>query len=189
MPKNDRQMGELIALIIRQCVSDGDAVNLTGVGTFDEDELENLRFVADSAPTIFIAYVQEDADMAVRLYDDLVGAGIRPWIDKHRLMPGQNWPRAIQRAIESADFFVGCFSATAVRKRGQFPHELRLALKCADQMPLDDRFILPVRLDACTMPRHIDAIQHVDLFPEWERGVGCLVESVWVEFGKRMGRY
>lgn len=190
MSNADHEMGQLVALIVKQCIKDGDAVNLRGIGTFEEDDLENLRFIADSAPSVFIAYVQENSEMALRLHDDLAAAGLRPWIDERRLLPGQNWPRAIQRAIEGSDFFVGCFSGTAVRKRGQFPHELRLALKCADQMPLDDRFILPVRLDDCEIPRRIDsAIQHVDLFPDWDRGVDSLVRSVWAEFGKRMNRY
>jgi hypothetical protein len=190
MSDADHAMGELLARIVKQCVKEGDPVKLDGLGTFDEDDSENLRFIADSAPSIFIAYVSEDAELALRLHDDLAAVGLRPWIDKRRLMPGQNWQRAIQRAVECSDFFIGCFSGTAVRKRGQFPHELRLALRCADRMPLEDNFIIPVRFEPCHIPRRIQsAIQHVDLFLDWKLGMSRLISAVWSEFGKRMNRY
>ncbi len=191
MPHVGRDMGELLARIVRQAVREGDAVSLDGIGTFEHDIAANsLRFIAESAPEIFIAYVHEDAELAFRLYDEMQAAGLRPWIDRRRLLPGQNWQRAIQRAIQRADFFVACFSQTAVRKRGQFPYELRLALRCADRMPLDDSFIIPVRFEPCEIPRRIkSAIQHVDLFLDWKPGVERLVESVWSEFGQRLSRY
>ena len=191
MPNADQTMGNLLARIVKQCVTEGTVVDLDGIGTFHEGDGSNsLHFIAETAPSIFIAYVQEDVDLALRLHDELAAAGLRPWIDKRRLMPGQNWHRAIQRAIECSDFFIGCFSEKAVRKRGQFPHELRLALRCADRMPLDDNFLIPVRFEPCVIPRRIQsAIQHVDLFLDWQSGVERLVQSVWTEFGKRMNRY
>lgn len=188
MPNAD--MGELLARLVRQCVHQGESVRLDGVGTFDPAEGEALRFIAETAPSVFIAYVSEDAVLAMRLYDELQAGGLRPWIDKRRLLPGQNWPRAIERAIERADFFIPCFSATSVRKRGQFPRELRLGMRAADKMPLDDTFVIPVRLDRCDMPRQLQSSLHkVDLFADWNGGVTRLVETMWSEFGQRMSRY
>ena len=49
------------------------------------------------------------------------------------------------------------------------------ALRCADRMPLEDIFILPVRLDKCPVPRSIAAhTQYVDLFPDWEIGIDAI---------------
>ena len=94
------------------------------------------------------------------------------WMDVRKLLPGQNWPRAIESAIETSDYFVACFSSASVNKRGGFQAEVRYALDCARRMPLDDIFVAPVRLDECRVPRSIQReLQYVDLFPDWQRGV------------------
>ena len=97
-------------------------------------------------------------------------------MDVRRLLPGQNWPRAIESAIETSSFFVACFSTRSVNQWGGFQAEIRYALDCARRVPLDDIFVVPVRLDACRVPRSIQReLQYIDLFPDWERGVRRLV--------------
>jgi hypothetical protein len=126
---------------------------------------------------VFLAYVTEDADAAARLCDALESGGFSVWMDVRKLLPGQNWPRAIENAIETSDFFVPCFSTSSVNKRGGFQAEVRYALDCARRTPLDDIFIAPVRLDDCRVPRSIQReLQYVDLFPDWQRGVRRLAQ-------------
>jgi len=57
-------------------------------------------------------------------------------MDTRKLVPGQNWPRAIETAIENSDLFIACFSTNSVRKKGGFQAEIRYALDCARQIPL-----------------------------------------------------
>lgn len=182
---SQEQTASLFAAAVKQAVVGGTPVEVDGLGVF---VLHNgaLRFIADVAPRVFVAYVYEDKACALRLADALEGAGMKPWLDCRKLQPGQNWPAAIGRAIETSDFFVPCFSRRALRKRGQFPYELRLALRCAQQMPLDQNFIAPVRLDACSVPEQIQSkIQYVDLFPDWDTGAIRLIDSLWHEFSLR----
>lgn len=185
------EMADLLADVVRQCVQEGHRVRLDGLGTFTAtDENLGLKFIADSAPRVFIAYVIEDAEYAQRLYTELEAAGFNPWLDKRKLMPGQNWRLAIERAIKRSDFFVPCFSKTSVRKRGQFPQELRAALQTGKRLPLDDSFIYPVRLEECEVPARIQSIyQYIDLFADWEGGVKKLADAIWSEFGQRLSRY
>ena len=90
-------------------------------------------------------------------------------------MPGQNWPRAIESAIETSDFFIACFSGDSVSKKGGFQAEIRYALDCARQVPLDEIFLVPVRLDPCAVPRTIEKqYQYVDLFP-----IGIAAPAGW----------
>ncbi len=117
------------------------------------------------------------AALAERLYDTLESRGYAPWMDRRKLLPGQNWPRRIQDAIEGADFFVACFSGNSVNKRGAFQAEIRYALDCARRVPLDEVFLIPVRLDECRVPHRIQReTQYVDLFPDWDEGIGRIVE-------------
>jgi hypothetical protein len=133
--------------------------------------------------------VVEDLAPAERLCDALAAAGFDPWLDRRKLMPGQDWPRAIERALGVSDFIVPCFSRRSLLKRGQFQRELRLALDYAAQMPLDDVLVMPVRFEECDVPRRIRAnFQYVDLFADWEAGVGRLVEAIRKESDARARR-
>jgi hypothetical protein len=161
-----------VARILRRALENGASVDIDGFGTFLPGRNQGFRFVAQTKPRIFIAYVEEDLGFAKELYQVFEQRGFRPWLDKKRLMPGQNWPRAIETAIHSSDFFVACFSRRSTTKRGSFHSELRYALACAARVPLDEIFFIPVRLEDCTLPGRIaKRIQYVDLFPDWETGV------------------
>jgi hypothetical protein len=134
---------------------------------------------------VFIAYAAEDRAPARRLCEALKAEGCSPWLDKDKLLPGQNWPRAIERAIEVADAFVACFSPRSVFKRGQFQSELRYALDCARKRPMiaeagdDAPFVIPVRFEDCPVPRRIsDQVQYVDLFPDWDKGIRHVARAI-----------
>lgn len=153
-------------------------VEIEGLGRFRKSRGKYV-FEAQTRPRIFIAYAVEDLIPVRRLCRALDHAGCLPWLDKEKLLPGQNWPRAIERAIEISDAFVACFSPRSIVKRGQFQSELRYALDCARRLPLGDPFVIPLRLEACEVPRNIaEQIQYVDLFPDWQRGVKNLLRSL-----------
>ncbi len=161
-----------MARILREALEHGRAVEIDGLGTFLPGREQGFRFVAQTKPRVFIAYVEEDLGSVKRLYEVFEQRGLRPWLDKKKLMPGQNWPRAIETAIETSDFFVACFSGRATTKRGAFQSELRYALACAARIPLDDIFFIPVRLEDCPVPGRISKqLQYIDLFPNWKTGV------------------
>jgi len=166
-----------IARIVRRALERGAAVEIDGLGTLFPGDRRHFRFVPQTKPRIFIAYVEEDLGAAKRLYRSLEERGFRPWLDKQELLPGQNWARAIETAIQTSDFFVACFSRKSICKRGSFQSELRYALNCAAKIPLDDIYIIPLRLDDCMVPQRIaKRIHYIDLFPEWERGLSRVVE-------------
>jgi hypothetical protein len=151
-------------------------VEIDGIGRFRLDEENHIRFEPTGRPRVFLAYAEEDRTDVRDIYDALQEAGFEPWMDVCNLLPGQNWPRAIEHAIETSDFFLGCFSRRSSSKRGHFQTELRYALELANKVPLDDIFLVPVRLDDCAVPRHISRkTQYVDLFPDWHRGMDQLV--------------
>jgi hypothetical protein len=171
---------ELLARVIWECLKEGSPVEIEGLGVFRLGECGEVDFAAQAPkPVVFLAYVRENYPAVERLYGQLCAAGLSPWLDKKKLLPGQNWPRAIDRAIKRSDYFIPCFSCRSVSRRGQFHSELRHALRCMAQMPLDDVFVIPARLDDCQIPLAIEReLHHVDLFPDWDAGVRQIVETV-----------
>lgn len=160
-----------VARILRRCLERGARVEIEGLGVFGPDGRGGFRFTPATQPKVFLAYVQEDAAAAERLYRELRRNGYDAWLDRKKLLPGQNWPRSIEQAIELADYFLACFSRRAIVKRGCFQSELRYALDCARRVPLGQTYFIPVRLEECAVPLRISRqIQYVDLFPDWERG-------------------
>ena len=174
--RSNNALTRRIARILREVLERGGSVDIDGLGTLLPGGKQGFRFVAHHKPRVFIAYVEEDLSFAKKLYRAFDECGFRPWLDKKRLLPGQNWPRAIESAIQTSDFFVACFSHRATSKRGSFHSELRYALFCAAKVPLDEIFLIPLRLDECVVPPRISRqTQYLDLFPDWNAGVERLV--------------
>ncbi|MBC7928273.1 MAG: toll/interleukin-1 receptor domain-containing protein [Bryobacteraceae bacterium] len=177
-----RQFGE----VIKQCLVEGLDVELEGLGVFhpinegglDADKV-GMEFVPANRFKVFIAYVDEEFDSALHLYNRFRQEGLDPWINKRKLMPGQDWVRCVDHAISVTDIFLPCYSRRAAQKRGQFQREVRFAMEGASQMPFDDVFIMPVRLDDCVLPIRItNQIQFVDMFPDWEAGFQEVLASI-----------
>lgn len=180
---------ERLAQTVIRGLAAGQPVEIQHLGVFYPDPARGFRFEPRSAPQVFLAHVAEDAAETGRLYDALAAAGFDPWMDARNLAPGQNWPRAIERAIECSDFFVPCFSTRSVNKWGGFQAEIRYALDCARRVPLDDIFIVPVRLDECRVPRSIQKeFQYIDLFPDRARGLYRLLRMMRREHRARLAQ-
>jgi TIR domain-containing protein len=184
---NKSSSRDQIARLVRKCLEEGQSVDIDGLGVFRGDGAGGYQFIAQAVPTIFLAYVEEDRCLADRLFGELEGQGFSPWLDRRKLLPGQNWPRAIEEAIETSDFFIACFSRRSVRKKGAFQSEIRYALDCARRIPLDEAFVIPVRLDECRVPWVIRRqLQYIDLFPDWNRGLRRIVGTIQRQMRRRL---
>jgi hypothetical protein len=185
--QNNLQSSVEVGRLVRQCLAEGATVQIDGLGTFMPDSHRGFRFLPRNRPQVFVAYVKEDALAAERLFEALEASGFEPWLDRRRLLPGQNWPRSIDEAIETSDFFVACFSRHSVSKKGGFQAEIRYALDCTQRFPLDEIFLMPVRLDACVVPSRIEhEIHYIDLFPDWESGLRHLVAAMRRQLDRRV---
>jgi hypothetical protein len=173
-----RRNAEQVIRILRQCLDEGRPVEIDGLGVLRRRG-GHYEFLPTNGPKIFVAYVQEDAASAARLYEALRASRFDPWLDRKKLLPGQNWPRAIAQAIEVSDFFLACLSRRAVQKKGQFQAELRYALDCASRTPLDKIYLIPVRLEECPVPERIRCeLQYVDLVPDWDAGLQRVFSAI-----------
>ena len=169
---------EQILAIVRRALDHGQSVEIEGLGTFRPGQ-RGYELVELARPRVFIAYVEEDLALVQRLRDGLASSGYATWLDKDKLLPGQDWSRAIRRAVEISDAFVACFSESSIAKRSQFHNELRWALESARLRPLETTFLVPVRFEACAVPRRIaEQVQYVDLFPDWDAGMRKIVRAL-----------
>lgn len=129
-----------------------------------------------SKPRVFLSYARDDIKQVRELYQELVEAGIQPWMDIIDLLPGQDWELAIKTAIQKADFFVVCLSAQSVIKRGYLQREIKRALELWGEKLEDDIYLIPVRLDDCEVPASLSNFQWVDLYDEY--GFSRLLKAI-----------
>ena len=129
---------------------------------------------ASAGPTVFLSYSRDDQEAAVRLAAELRRLGAEVWLDIDNLLPGDSWKSAVSDAIERSDYFVALLSVSSVGRRGYVQRELREALDVLDETPEDQRFVIPCRIDDCTIPRRLRDRNAVDLFPSWDDGLARL---------------
>jgi TPR repeat protein len=55
---------------------------------------------------------------------------------------------------------------------------VKLALEVLDSMPVEGRYVLPCRLDECSIPAPLAEYQYVDLFPRFESGLKRLLAAI-----------
>ena len=113
---------------------------------------------------IFLLYARSDEKVVRHLYNRLSKAGASVWMDRKKLLPGQDWQSEIYQAIYSSDIIIVCLSKQFNKQGGYRHEELRIALEKANVLPDDLLFMIPVFLEKCEMPEPLRRWQRVDLF-------------------------
>jgi len=131
---------------------------------------------------VFISYVTEDGEKVRKLSQELERQGLKTWLDKRRLRPGEEWETAIGDSIKDAMFFIACLSEHSESKQDSYQRkEIEIAL---DQMTTARKgsiWLIPVKLSDCRLPyfeSKVGSLHWVDLSGDWDEGVGRIVNVV-----------
>ena len=112
---------------------------------------------------VFICHAKEDDAVAEILYDFLVLYHYDPWLDKRKLLAGQQWDVVINLALKNADFIILLLSKTSVAKRGYLQREFKIALDYYKEKLDSDIFIIPIKIDDCEVPETLKYFQWIEL--------------------------
>jgi hypothetical protein len=104
---------------------------------------------------IFISYAREDYQFALELFNYLEENNFKPWLDKKKLLVGERWESTLMLELKLSDFIILLLSDTSVTKRGFVRREFRKALRYAEEKLESDIFILPIKIDDCTVPEEL----------------------------------
>jgi serine/threonine protein kinase len=138
------------------------------------DLLFKLRSMAPAHPVelelptqpqlaIFLCHVIEDRERVLDLRRKLHNLQFSTW-EFGQIRPGEKWQHSIQKEIEKADIFIACLSHNFVSKQSYAQREIEYALRIAEKRPTEQIYIIPLRLDTCTVPDHLSIWQWVDYF-------------------------
>jgi hypothetical protein len=125
---------------------------------------------------VFLCHASDDKPIVQGLYSRLLRNGVDVWLDKEKLLPGQNWQTEIRKAVRNSDIVIVCLSSHSVNKDGFVQKEIKIALDTADEKPEGAIFIIPARLENCVVPERISQFHWVDLFSN--NGYELLLKSL-----------
>jgi len=114
--------------------------------------------------SVFLCYASQDKTKVHDLYTRLHSEGwVDLWLDEEKLEPGQDWRLEIDKAIDQADVVLVCLSDNSITKEGYVQKEIRKALDKAGEKPDRAIFIIPVKVEECSVPDRLSRWQWVDL--------------------------
>jgi len=114
----------------------------------------------------FLCHASGDKLPVRELYKRLTTEGVDAWLDKERLLPGQDWRLEIPKAVREADVVVVCLSKKSITKEGYVQKEIKFALDIAEEKPEGTIFLIPARLEDCSVPERLSRWQWVDLYED-----------------------
>lgn len=115
---------------------------------------------------VFLCHASGDKPQVRTLYKRLIEEGVDAWLDQEKLLPGQDWRVEIPQAVQDADVVVVCLSNKSITKEGYIQKEIKFALDSADEKPDGTIFLIPARLENCSVPEKLSRWQWVDLFED-----------------------
>jgi Leucine-rich repeat (LRR) protein len=144
-------------------------LDLSGLGltTFPE----NISHIIDTTNVlpkqllIFLCHASQDKPVVYDLYTALEAHNwIDPWLDKNKILPGQDWEIVIEEAVENSDVVIIYISNQSISKEGFVQREIRYAYDMALEKPEEKIFLIPLRFEDCDVPRKLKPKQWVDYF-------------------------
>jgi TIR domain len=137
---------------------------------------------------VFLCHASQDKSVVRELSRRLIAEGwIDVWLDEKKLLPGQDWRLNIEEAVENSDNVIICLSSNSVTKEGFVQKELRYAREIALEKPEDTIFLIPLRLDDCSVPRGLRFYQWADYFGEkQDEAYRALIEALQLRYVQRL---
>lgn len=128
---------------------------------------------------VFISYARENIDEAKKIYAALKKSGINCWFDDQDIDPGVYWKSSIETAINECPFFLCVLSKKAQENRGYRHNEIKIALEVVKELPQEQVYIIPVRLEECKIRyKEFEDIHIVDLFPDWNEKIRKVIHTI-----------
>jgi hypothetical protein len=140
-----------------------------------------MAATGDEQNQIFVSYAHSDQKRVLPVCDWLRDEGFNVWVDRRRLMPGQNWDFEIKKALDRADLVIVFVSNNSVDHRGYAQREIRAALDKLSEKLIDDIYLIPVILDeGVVVPELLRSLHHTRVGRTAPRAAGrCAPVPIW----------
>lgn len=113
---------------------------------------------------VFLCSGKEVQEHVRLLHRRLCADGIDCILDEEMPIGGQNWKVEIRKKIKNSDIVIICLLKKIIVKEGFIHEEIKLALDSDKEKPEGTIYLIPVKLEKCSVPVMMKEKQAVDLF-------------------------
>ncbi len=154
-----------------------------------------MRIATDSATSpaagtlpvyVFLSYASEDRPVAQRLYQRLLDEPLLKdqngavWMDRPEIDGGDRWKKEIDKALYASRIVLALLTPRSIDpKRRWIRYEQVEARRLF-------RRVVPLMIEDCALPGHLQDLHYVDFREDWERGYRDLRNAVG-RFAPRLG--
>jgi TIR domain len=123
----------------------------------------------------FISHSTKDKPFVRKLAADLVGNGVKVWLDEQRILVGDSVPEKIAQGLAQSDFFLLVVSENSVESPW-VKKELNSAL--VNEIERRKVAVLPIKLDDAPMPNSVIDKLYADFRGSYDEGMNKLLQSI-----------
>jgi hypothetical protein len=121
---------------------------------------------------VFISHSSVDKPFVDKLVSDLKKNGVNVWYDKFDIKLGDSIPGRINEGLSKAKYFIVVLSNSSINSKWVL-EELNSAL--VKQINLNGTFILPVKIDDCSIPPLLSHRKYLNLKDDYDKNVAELL--------------
>ncbi len=135
---------------------------------------------------VFLSYASEDRPLARRLYERLSGEPLLTdhngavWMDRPEIEGGDRWKKEIDQALHRSRVVLALLTARSVDPDRQWIRYEQLEARRLF------RRLVPLLLEDCRLPEHLQDLQYVDFRADWDQGFRDLRNAI-AKFAPRLG--
>jgi len=117
----------------------------------------------------FLSYSRTDEELALRVANDLIAAGVSVWVDQYDIRASQHWDSAIEAAVRHCGGMLVILSPRSAQS-SNVADEVAFALDAG-------KCVIPFLIEKCTMPLRMTRLQLIDATTNYDRAIRkCLDE-------------
>ena len=132
--------------------------------------------------SIFLSHSSRDKPLARRIASDLRDSGISVWLDEWEILVGDSITQKIQQGLDQTEFVAVLLTLHSVQS-GWVDKEWQSRI--GDEAQNRDVVVLPLRADACDIPRLLRDKRYADFAESYESALGLLIDSIKGHLARR----
>lgn len=131
----------------------------------------------DKKGHIFISYSHSDSKAADQIVAALDGAGLRVWLDRREISPGQSFVGAMNQGLADASYLLFLASPTSVASHW-------VETEWTSALAKRDIVVVPVKVAPCEMPPLMRSLVYIDMSKDAQHGINELLTFLRKEQGQ-----